>query len=123
MAQILVVEDEISNQDIITRMLEFRGHTVMLASNGREALEMAEQNPPDVILMDLAMPVMDGWTTTSRFKSQPRLAQIPIIAVTCYDSDGDIGHALEVGCARALAKPIDFYALIDMVETTVAHLP
>jgi CheY-like chemotaxis protein len=82
MARILVVEDEQSNQEVITRMLEFHGHSVMLASNGEEALRMAEEHRPDLILMDLAMPVLDGWTTTSMLKAHPHLAEISVIAVS-----------------------------------------
>jgi two-component system cell cycle response regulator DivK len=120
MAQILVVEDEQSNQEVITRMLEFRGHSVMLACNGEEALRLAEAHRPDLILMDLAMPVMDGWTTTSILKAHPHLAEIPVIAVSSYDGDAEAGQAMAVGCEGILPKPIDYFDLMKLVDARVA---
>jgi two-component system, cell cycle response regulator DivK len=116
MARILVVEDDLDNQDVIRRMLELTGHVVTIANDGNEGLAAAETEQPDLILMDMSMPELDGWTLTRILKANPELARIPIIAVTSHAMREDQKRAREVGCDAYMSKPIDYYKLNEMVQ-------
>ena len=120
MARILVVEDDNDNQEVITRMLQMGRHEVLLARNGEDALRVARQFHLDLILMDLSMPKMDGWTAAKTLKRHPELGQIPIIAVTSHALAGDARRAIEAGCDDYMAKPIDYFELINLVERYIA---
>jgi CheY-like chemotaxis protein len=100
-------------------MLAHGGWEVMLAQDGHEALALAEREPPALVLLDLAMPGLDGWATARRFKADERLAAIPIIAVTGHVTTDEIERALDCGCEGFLAKPFDYERLLEMVR---AHL-
>jgi CheY-like chemotaxis protein len=119
-ARILVVDDLPDNRDVLCRALRLFGHTVQSASNGHEAVETARSTPPDLILMDLSMPGMDGWTTTMTLKADRQLAHIPVIAVTGHVTPDEIQRALDAGCADYVAKPVDFETLMSKVG---AHAP
>ncbi|MCS6840413.1 MAG: response regulator [Roseiflexus sp.] len=115
MATILVADDFFENRDILCRMLELVGHQTVSASNGQEALELAQAHCPDIILMDLSMPVLDGWEATAQIKARDDLRHIPVLAVTGHVTPHEIQRAFEVGCIDYIAKPIDFERLIGKV--------
>lgn len=117
MATILVADDFLENRDILCRMLELFGHRTVSAANGQEALELAQVHHPDVILMDLSMPVLDGWEATARIKAHDGLRHIPVLAVTGHVTPHELQRAFEAGCVDYIAKPIDFERLIGKVTT------
>ncbi len=106
MKKVLIVEDVDLNRELVVQLLEDR-YQVLEAINGQEGLELAEKEHPDLILMDLSLPVMDGWEATRRLKAHDELSAIPIIALTAHAMVGDEEKALAVGCDDYLAKPID----------------
>lgn len=120
MPTILVVDDHFENRDVIMRMLRISGYDVVQAVNGSDALVVARSALPDLILMDLAMPVMDGWTATSLIKAEPQLSHIPVIALTGHLTTDNLERAREVGCKDHLPKPIDYELLIHRVQTHLA---
>ncbi|MEM9554676.1 MAG: response regulator [Acidobacteriota bacterium] len=115
MATILVVDDNRDNRRVISRLLEFGGHAAVTARDGHEALESARSAQPDLVLMDLAMPEMDGWATTAAMKQADDLRAIPVIVVTGHVTRDDILRAQEVGCQDVVSKPVDYYVLMDKV--------
>lgn len=117
MATILVADDFLENRDILCRMLELVGHRTVSAANGQEALELAQVHCPDIILMHLSMPVLDGWEATARIKARDDLRHIPVLAVTGHVTPHELQRAFEAGCVDYIAKPIDFERLIGKVTT------
>ncbi|ABU60328.1 response regulator [Roseiflexus castenholzii] len=117
MATILVADDFLENRDILCRMLELVGHRTVSAANGQEALDLAQTYHPDVILMDLSMPVLDGWEATARLKALDSLRHVPVLAVTGHVTPHEIQRAIEAGCVDYIAKPIDFDLLIGKVTS------
>jgi CheY-like chemotaxis protein len=113
MAKILLVEDNELNRDMLSRRLIRRGYEVVMASDGAEALASAASEQPDLILMDMSLPVIDGWEATRRLKSDPRLRGIPVIALTAHAMAGDRERALEAGCDEFDTKPIEFERLLS----------
>lgn len=109
--RILVVEDNRDNMTLMTDMLETLEYTVLQATDGQRGVEMAASEQPDLIFMDLSLPVMDGWTATRAIKSNPALSHIPIIALTAHAMVGDRERALAAGCDDYLAKPVDLSLL------------
>jgi CheY-like chemotaxis protein len=112
---ILVVDDTDWNRDLLVQLLEDE-YTVLQAVDGGEGVRMAEEHKPDLILMDLGMPVMDGWEATRTVKANAALNHIPIIAVTSHAMVGDEIEARKAGCDDYLAKPIDDEALIGKIK-------
>jgi CheY-like chemotaxis protein len=106
MKKILVVEDVDFNRDLVVQLLEDKYH-VIEAVNGQEGLELAERERPELILMDLSLPVIDGWEATRRLKANDDLRSIPVIALTAHAMKGDEEKALAAGCDDYLVKPID----------------
>ncbi len=106
MKKILVVEDVDFNRDLVVQLLEDK-YQVIEAVNGKEGVEIAERERPELILMDLSLPVMDGWEATRRLKANADLRSIPVIALTAHAMKGDEEKALAAGCDDYLAKPID----------------
>lgn len=113
--KILVVDDTEWNRDLVVQLLEDE-YDVIEAVDGEEAVKKAEQERPDLILMDLGMPVMDGWEATRRIKANSELKHIPIIAVTSHAMVGDEIQAREAGCDDYVAKPIDEDELIKKIK-------
>ena len=111
--KILLVEDNALNLNMLTRRLERKEFTVLSATNGKEAIERAQSENPDIILMDLSLPVMDGWTAAERLKDNSTTKSIPIIALTAHAMKGDREKAMEAGCDDYDTKPIDFKRLLD----------
>jgi len=107
-SRILVVEDNALNRDMLTRRLERRGHETLVAVDGHEAIEKARAEQPDIILMDMSLPEVDGWEATRRIKADDALRSIPVIALTAHVMAGDRQRALDVGCDDYEVKPIDF---------------
>lgn len=115
-AKILLVEDDELNQDVLIRQLQRHGHEVLLAKDGQEGVEMAHQIRPDLILMDMSLPRLDGWQATQQLKAAPDTRTIPIIALTAHAMQGDRERALEVGCDDYESKPIDFARLRTKIQ-------
>lgn len=120
MKRILIVEDNPNNRDMLTTILKFHGFETFQAENGQEAIEAAKANPPDLILMDLSMPVMNGWDATRRIKADPALAHIPIVAVSAFDMLQDKEAALAAGCDAFLSKPLNMFALKERLEAIMS---
>jgi CheY-like chemotaxis protein len=120
MKTILVVDDNFDNRNIIAQMLKISGYRVVVATDGLDALDVAASEPLDLILMDLAMPRLDGWSATARLKARPELAHVPVIAVTGHVTRDELARAMEAGCEDYLAKPIDYDTMILKVRTYLA---
>ena len=108
MALILLVEDNEMNADMLSRRLKRAGYEVLLGTDGEAGVEMARQHQPDVVLMDLSLPVMDGWTATRRIKADVHTAHIKVMALTAHAIVGERDRALAAGCDEYDTKPIDF---------------
>jgi CheY-like chemotaxis protein len=120
MAKIWVVEDNEENWDMISRRLQRRGYTVARAADGQEAVEMAARERPDLILMDVSLPVMDGLEATRRIRAHAETQTIPIIAVTAHAMSGDRDKALAAGCDDYHAKPVELPRLVAQMEALLA---
>jgi two-component system cell cycle response regulator DivK len=120
MSKILVVEDNEMNRDMLTRRLERKGFEVVVAINGKAGIDMASTSNPDIILMDLSLPVIDGWEATRQIKADPATQSIPVIALTAHAMAGDEQKALEAGCDDYDTKPIDLSRLLDKIENLLA---
>ena len=116
MSRILLVEDNEMNRDMLCRRLERRGYTVVIAVDGAEGCERALRDHPDLILMDLSLPVMDGWQAARRIKSSRHGRMIPIIALTAHALEADRDSALEAGCDEFDTKPVEFQRLLEKIE-------
>ncbi len=116
MAKILLVEDNEMNRDMLSRRLQRKGYEVVLAVDGEQGINMATSARPDLILMDLSLPVIDGWEATRRIKSQAETTDIPIIALTAHAMEDDRRRALDAGCDDYDSKPVDFPRLISKIE-------
>jgi two-component system cell cycle response regulator DivK len=115
MPKILLVEDNEMNRDMLSRRLIRRGYEVVLATNGQEGLALAKSSSPDLILMDLSLPTLDGWEATRQIKSSVSTAATPIIALTAHAMSGDKEQALAVGCDDYDTKPIEFERLLEKI--------
>jgi CheY-like chemotaxis protein len=111
--RVLVVEDEKDNMDLFCQILDFHGCQVLKAEDGREAINMAQSEEPDLILMDLSLPALDGWEATRTIKAIPHLASIPIVALTAHAMVGDRERALAAGCDGYISKPIEVARFYD----------
>ena len=117
MARILLVEDNEMNRDMLSRRLNRRGFEVLIAEDGGLAVSMTQTERPDLLLMDMSLPVIDGWEATRRLKADPETAGIPIIALTAHAMESDRERALEVGCDDYDSKPVDLPRLLGKIET------
>ena len=122
-AKILLVEDNEMNRDRLSRRLERRGYEVLIAVDGRQGLELAQSAVPDIILMDMSLPVIDGWEAARRLKSMERLKAVPIIALTAHAASGDREKALEAGCNDHDTKPIELPRLLGKIEALLGSKP
>jgi CheY-like chemotaxis protein len=116
MPKILLVEDNEMNRDMLSRRLERKGYQVVLAVDGQRGVEMARSEAPDLILMDMSLPVLDGWEASRKLKSAPETRILPIIALTAHAMAGDRERALEAGCDDYDTKPVDFPRLLGKIE-------
>lgn len=117
MAKILIVEDNEMNRDMLSRRLERKGYTVVLAVDGGEGVAKATSEKPDIILMDMSLPVLDGWEATRRVKADPLTAKIPVIALTAHAMSGDREKTIEAGCDDYDTKPIELPRLLGKIES------
>ncbi len=115
-AKILLVEDNELNSDMLSRRLIRRGYEVVVAADGMQAVAGAAHERPDLILMDMSLPTIDGWEATRRIKADSRLRAIPVIALTAHAMSGDRERALEAGCNEFDTKPIEFDRLLSKME-------
>jgi CheY-like chemotaxis protein len=115
--KILLVEDDAMNRDMLSRRLELHGYLVIQALDGREGLERAATESPDLILMDMSLPEMDGWEATARLKADQATRPIPVIALTAHAMVNDRVGALRAGCDDYDTKPIDIRRLLSKIET------
>lgn len=113
---LLLVEDNPLNAEMLTRRLQRAGFTVIPATDGVQALELMASELPALVLMDMNLPVLDGWTACERARRDPALRDIPIIALTAHAMDSDRRRAVAVGCDDYATKPIDFPALLDKIR-------
>jgi CheY-like chemotaxis protein len=120
MAKILLVEDSEQIWDFLSRRLQRRGHEVVLAHNGEDGVASAKSATPEVILLDMNLPVMDGWTAAAAIKADPQTKAIPIIALTAHAMAGDRDKAIKAGCNDYHSKPIDFPKLLTQIDEAVA---
>ncbi|MDJ0853264.1 MAG: response regulator [Myxococcota bacterium] len=116
MPRILLVEDNEMNRDMLSRRLKKRGYEVEIAIDGQEGVDMARSSPPDLILMDMSLPVKDGWTATSELKADPEMRAVPIVALTAHAMAGDRDKALEAGCDAYETKPIELPRLLETIQ-------
>jgi CheY-like chemotaxis protein len=115
-ATVLLVEDTEDNRQMMRRLLEMSGYRVVEATNGREAVEVASEERPRIILMDLSLPLIDGLAATRRIRSLPDLRNVPIIAVSAHDTADFHNEALAAGCNAYITKPIDYSELEAVVD-------
>lgn len=116
MAKVLLVEDNEMHRDMLSRRLARRGFEVVFAVDGQQGVDLARSEKPDIILMDMNLPVMDGWEATRRIKSDDRTRSMPVIGLTAHAMSGDRERALEAGCDDYDTKPVDFDRLIGKIE-------
>ena len=123
MAKILVVEDNETNQRILVRRLERRGFLVVVAEDGAQGVEVALREIPNLILMDMSLPVMDGWEATRQLKEAPTTQHIPIIALTAHAMVGDRERAMAAGCDDYDVKPIELDRLLEKIDLLLGAAP
>jgi CheY-like chemotaxis protein len=116
MVKILLVEDNETNRDMLSRRLTRKGYQVIIAVDGAEGLSLAQQQRPDLILMDMSLPVLDGWEASRQLKTSAATCAIPIIALTAHAMAGDREKALEAGCDEYETKPVEFQRLLSKIE-------
>lgn len=121
--RLLLAEDDPTNQYVFRAMLGTGGYDVEIVDNGLQALERAKESPPRLILLDMMMPVMDGYEAATRFCEDPQFDGIPIIALTAKAMKGDLEKTLEAGCDDYLAKPVSRQVLLDKVAEWLARSP
>lgn len=117
MPKLLLVEDNPENRDMLSRRLVRRGFDLYFAENGAEAVARALEHKPDLVLMDLSLPIMDGWEATRRIKADPETSNIPVIALTAHAMAGDRERALAAGCDDYDTKPVDLPRLLNKIDT------
>ena len=116
MARILLVEDNEMNRDMLSRRLKKRGHDVVVAVDGQQGVDMAMADTPDIILLDMSLPVMDGWEAARKLKGDPSTSSTPIIALTAHAMAGDREKCLEAGCDDYDTKPVEFKRLLGKID-------
>jgi CheY-like chemotaxis protein len=120
MPKILLIEDNEMNRDMLSRRLRRKGYEVVLAVDGQSGVEMTQNQTPDLVLMDMSLPVLDGWEATRRLKADAATQHIPIIALTAHAMSSDRDKALEVGCDDYDTKPIELSRLLGKIEALLS---
>ena len=123
MAKILLVEDNEMNRDMLSRRLQRKGYEVVIAVDGGAGVEAARREKPDLILMDMSLPVLDGWEATRQLKGEDDTRSVPIIALTAHAMAGDREKALEAGCDDYDTKPIELPRLLEKIEALLQKRP
>jgi CheY-like chemotaxis protein len=116
MAKILIVEDNEMNRDMLSRRLMRRGYQIVMAVDGEQGLAAAKTEVPDLILMDMSLPVIDGWEATRRLKAEPQTRGIPVIGLTAHAMAGDREKVIDAGCDDYDAKPVELPRLLEKIE-------
>ena len=116
MSKILLVEDNEMNRDMLSRRLKKRGHEVLIAVDGQEGVDLARAESPDIVLMDMSLPIKDGWEATRDLKGDEATKATPIIALTAHAMSGDKEKCMEAGCDDYDTKPIEFKRLLGKIE-------
>ena len=123
MAKILLVDDSEPNRDMLARRLIRKGHIVIEAADGQQAVEMTRTELPDIVLMDLNLPVLDGWSATRQIKSFAGTQSVPVIALTAHAMSGDRQKALQAGCDDYDTKPVELPRLLGKIEAILNRKP
>jgi CheY-like chemotaxis protein len=123
MKKLLLVEDNEMNRDMLSRRLERRGYEVLIATDGEQGIAAAKEHRPDLILMDMSLPVLDGWESTRRLKLDPETQVIPVLALTAHAMAGERDKALAAGCDDYDTKPVDFARLLGKIESLLPATP
>jgi two-component system cell cycle response regulator DivK len=123
MTKILLIEDNEMNRDMLARRLAKKGYEVTVAVDGEQGVALAQSEAPALILMDLSLPVLDGWEATRQLKAAPATRSIPIIALTAHAMSGDRERAIEAGCDDFDTKPIELGRLLEKIEALLARRP
>ena len=123
MPKILLIEDNEMNRDMLSRRLATRGYAVTVAVDGEQGLALVASTAPDLILMDMSLPLIDGWAATRLLKTAPATAQIPIIALTAHAMDSDREKALAAGCDDFDTKPVELERLLEKIEALLKKSP
>ena len=121
MARLLLIEDNEMNRDMLSRRLERRGYQVLIAVDGQQGLDTASAEKPELILLDMSLPVVDGWEVARRLKTDATLRSIPVIALTAHAMAGDRERALEAGCDDYDTKPVELPRLLQKIEALLAR--
>ena len=121
--KILLVEDNEMNRDMLSRRLERKGYEVVIAVNGQEGVDLVSSTRLDLILMDLSLPIIDGWEATRRIKADPATASIPVIALTAHAMAEDRVKAMAAGCDDFDIKPVDLPRLLKKIDTLLRRSP
>ena len=116
MKTVLIAEDNPANRELLRELLEIRGYTVMEACNGQEALSLLEQTLPDILLLDIGMPIMDGFGVIHKIRDNPRLKSLPVVAITAYAMEGDCERILQSGFDGYLSKPVNSRTLEEELD-------
>jgi len=116
MIKVLIAEDNAVNRELLRELLEMRGHTVVEACDGEEALRMVEQTQPDMLLLDIGMPLLDGFAVIRKIRENPRFASLPVVAVTAYAMQGDREKILSSRFDGYLSKPVNWHALAEELD-------
>jgi CheY-like chemotaxis protein len=116
MAVILIVEDNDMNLDMLSRRLKRKGYDIIDARDGQAGVDRATQEKPDLILMDMSLPVLDGWEATRTIKANPETASIPVVALTAHAMASDRERAIDAGCDDFYTKPIELPGLLDIIR-------
>ena len=119
MPKILLVEDNEMNRDMLSRRLERKGYEVIIAVDGAMGVAMSAAERPDIILMDMSLPVLDGWEATRQVKASAETSSIPVIALTAHAMSGDKDKALATGCDEYETKPVEFARLLEKIEKSL----
>jgi CheY-like chemotaxis protein len=120
MKKILLVEDNEMNWDMLSRRLRKRGFEVVIAQDGQAGVDMAAKETPDLILMDMSLPLLDGWEATRRIRANASIPQVPIIALTAHAMSGEREKAIDAGCSDYDTKPVDLTRLLGKIEALLA---
>ena len=123
MKKILLVEDNEMNRDMLSRRLARRGYEVVIALDGEQGIAEATRQLPDLIIMDMSLPVMDGWESTRRLKQQSATQSIPVLALTAHAMAGERDRAMAAGCNDYDTKPVDFERLLGKIESLLGPAP
>jgi len=123
MAKILIIEDTENNRVLLTRRLKPRGYDIITAEDAEKGLLLVEGERPDLVLMDVGLPGMNGWDATRQLKSNPATKHVPVIALTAHAMDGDREKAIAAGCDEYEIKPIDFSRLFEKIDRLLAPRP